>query len=59
VQVMLRTPLFVCLFGRAKNGEMVLPFRLVIWLSVATLALSLAFDCVDVVRCMLGERPLD
>jgi hypothetical protein len=54
--VLLATPLFVYLFGRAKNGEMILPFRLVIWLFVATLAVSLAFDYVDVVRYLLGER---
>ncbi|MBS95002.1 MAG: hypothetical protein CL799_11220 [Chromatiales bacterium] len=56
VHVILWTPLFVYLFGRAKNGEMILPFRLVIWLFVATLAVSLAFDYVDVVRYLLGER---
>ena len=54
--VILWTPLFIYLFGRAKNGEMALPFRLVIWLFVATLAVSLAFDYVDVVRYLLGER---
>jgi hypothetical protein len=56
VHVILWTPLFVYLFGRAKNGEMTLPFRLVIWLFVATLAVSLVFDYVDVVRYLLGER---
>ncbi len=35
---------------------MALPFRLVIWVFVATLAVSLAFDYVDVVRYLLGER---
>ena len=54
--VFLWTPLFIYLFGRAKNGEMALPFRLVIWAFVATLAVSLAFDYVDVVRYLLGER---
>ena len=56
VHVILWTPLFVYLFARAKNGEMNLPFRLVIWLFVATLAVSLAFDYVDVVRYLLGDR---
>ena len=56
VHVILWTPLFVYLFIRAKNGEMTLPFRLVIWLFVATLAVSLAFDYVDVVRYLLGDR---
>jgi hypothetical protein len=56
VHVILWTPLFIYLFGRAKNGEMALPLRLVIWLFVATLAVSLAFDYVDVMRYLLGER---
>jgi hypothetical protein len=56
VHVFLWTPLFIYLFARAKNGEMTLPFRLVIWLFVATLAVSLAFDYIDVVRYLLGER---
>jgi hypothetical protein len=56
VHVVLWTPLFIYLFSRAKNGEMTLPFRLVIWLFVATLAVSLVFDYVDVVRYLLGER---
>ncbi len=56
VHVILWTPLFVYLFCRAKNGEMTLPFRLVIWLFVTTLAVSLAFDYVDVVRYLLGDR---
>jgi len=56
VHVVLWTPLFVYLVGRAKNDEITLPFRLVIWLFAATLAVSLAFDYVDVVRYLLGER---
>ena len=56
VHVILWTPLFVYLFNRAKNGELTLAFRLVIWIFVATLAVSLAFDYVDVVRYLLGER---
>ena len=56
VHVLLWTPLFVYLFRRAKNGEMTIPFRLVIWIFVATLAVSLAFDYVDVVRYLMGER---
>ncbi len=56
VHVILWTPLFVYLFCRAKKGEMTLPFRLVIWLFAATLAVSLAFDYVDVVRYLLGDR---
>ena len=56
VHVILWTPLFIYLLSRAKNGNMTFPFRLVIWLFVLTLAVSLAFDYVDVVRYLLGER---
>ncbi len=56
VHVVLWTPLVVYLWGRAKSGEIILPFRLVIWLFVATLVVSLAFDYVDFVRYLLGER---
>ena len=56
VHVILWTPLLVYLVGRAKNNEITLPFRLVIWIFVASLAVSLAFDYVDVARYLLGER---
>ena len=56
VHIILWTPLFIYLFRRAKNGEMKLLFRLVIWLFVATLAVSLTFDYIDVGRYLLGER---
>ena len=56
VHVILWTPLLVYLVGRARNSEITLFFRLVIWLFVASLAVSLAFDYVDVARYLLGER---
>lgn len=56
VHVILWTPLLVYLVGRARNSEITLPFRLVIWLFVASLAVSLGFDYVDVARYLLGER---
>lgn len=56
VHVVLWTPLFIYLWSRAKNSEITLPFRLVIWLFVASLAVSLAFDYVDVARYLLGDR---
>lgn len=56
VHVILWTPLFVYLFRRAKSGDMPNLYRLVIWVFVASLAVSLAFDYVDVVRWLLGER---
>ena len=56
VHVIFWTPLFVYLWRRAKNHAVALPLRLVIWVFVGTLAISLAFDYVDVVRYLLGER---
>jgi len=56
VHVILWTPLFIYLFLRAKNGEMPLLCRLIIWMFAATLAVSLVFDYTDVVRYLLGER---
>ena len=56
VHVILWTPLFIYLFLRAKNGEMPLLCRLIIWMFVATLAVSLVFDYTDVVRYLLGAR---
>jgi hypothetical protein len=56
VHVILWTPLFIYLFLRAKNGEMPLPCRLVMWMFVATLAVSLVFDYTDTIRYILGER---
>jgi hypothetical protein len=56
VHVILWTPLFVYLLRRAWRGEMGLGFRVVMWLFVVSLAISLAFDYVDVVRYLLGER---
>ena len=56
VHVILWTPLFIYLLLRAKNGEMPLLCRLIIWMFVGTLAVSLVFDYTDAVRYLLGER---
>ena len=56
VHVILWTPLFVYLLARARKGEMARLYRLVVWLFVATLAVSLAFDYVDVLRYFMGDR---
>ena len=56
VHVILWTPLFIYLVLRAKNGEMPLLCRLIIWMFAATLAVSLVFDYTDVARYLLGER---
>ena len=50
VHVILWTPLFIYLVLRAKNGEMPLLCRLIIWMFAATLAVSLVFDYTDVAR---------
>ena len=56
VHVFLWTPLFVYLIGRARSGDMPRFARMVMWVFVATLAISLAFDYIDVTRYLLGER---
>ena len=56
VHVILWTPLLIYLVLRAKNGEMPLPCRLVMWMFAATLAVSLVFDYTDTIRYLLGER---
>lgn len=56
VHIILWTPLFIYLFLRAKNGEMPLRCRVVTWMFVATLAVSLVFDYTDFARYVLGER---
>ncbi len=50
------TPLAVYLYWRLKDQTIVTPFRQVIWLFLATIVVSLAFDYADVARYILGER---
>lgn len=50
------TPLVWYFWRRLKNPEIGTPFRQVIWLLIATLVVSLAFDYADAVRYLLGER---
>ena len=56
VHVVLWTPLAIYLWQRLKNAAIVTPFRQVIWILLATILISLAFDYADVVRYVLGER---
>ena len=56
VHVFLWTPLVVYLWRRALNSEITLPFRIVIWLFVATLLVSLACDYIDVARYLMGDH---
>ena len=56
VHVVIWTPLAIYLWQRLKNAEIVVPFRQIIWVFLATMVVSLAFDYADVVRYLLGER---
>jgi hypothetical protein len=50
------TPLAVYLWWRLSDARINAPFRQVIWVLLATITVSLAFDYVDVARYLLGER---
>jgi hypothetical protein len=50
------TPLAVYLVLRLRDPAIVAPFRQVIWLLLAMMLISLAFDYTDVARYLLGER---
>ncbi|MGF1620349.1 MAG: hypothetical protein ACFCUR_07020 [Rhodomicrobiaceae bacterium] len=50
------TPLAVYLAQRLRDPAIVAPFRQVIWLLLAMMLISLAFDYTDVARYLLGER---
>jgi hypothetical protein len=50
------TPLAAYLWWRLSDPRIYAPFRQVIWLLLATITVSLAFDYVDVARYLLGER---
>ena len=56
VHVFLWTPLAIYFWHRLKNPEIGPPFRQVLWVFLATIIASLAFDYVDVARYALGER---
>ncbi len=56
VHVILWTPLAIYLWQHLKNPAIVTPFRQIMWVFLATIVVSLAFDYVDVLRYLLGER---
>ena len=56
VHVIFWTPAAIYLFNRLKNPAIAFPFRQIIWLILATIIVSLAFDYVDVARYLLGDR---
>jgi hypothetical protein len=54
--VVLWVPVVVFLLGQQRRSDMPVWPRRIIWLIIATLCISLAFDIVDVARYVLGER---
>ena len=56
VHIIFWVPLVIHLIRRLRDAMVITPFRQVIWLLLATLLISLAFDVSDVVRYLLGER---
>ncbi|MGI9406686.1 MAG: hypothetical protein ACR2O4_09980 [Hyphomicrobiaceae bacterium] len=56
VHVILWTPLVIYLWRRLQDASITPPFRQMIWLLIATLTVSLAFDYADVIRYLLGEQ---
>jgi len=50
------TPLVFFLFSRARQPQMPIWPRRILWFVMATIVISLAFDYVDVARYFLGER---
>ena len=56
VHIVFWTPLAVYLWLRLKDDAITAPFRQIIWIFLATILASLAFDFADVARYMFGER---
>lgn len=56
VHVVFWTPLAIYLWRRVTSDPVASQCRQVIWLLLAVMVISLAFDYVDVVRYLLGER---
>lgn len=54
--VLLWTPLAIYLFMQIRRADMPIWPRRLMWLMLATILVSLAFDYVDVLRYLLGER---
>lgn len=54
--VLIWTPLVYFLFKQVGKAEMPAWPRRIIWVIIATILVSLAFDYVDVARYLLGER---
>ncbi|HKL45683.1 MAG TPA: hypothetical protein VJ906_05525 [Roseovarius sp.] len=54
--VLIWTPLAVYLAMRLREGIVPAPPRIVIWIFLASILVSLAFDYTDLLRWLLGER---
>ncbi|MEO4045251.1 hypothetical protein AAFN47_26970 [Hoeflea sp. CAU 1731] len=54
--VVLWTPLLVYLGYRVSRVDYKTPFRQILYVLMASIAISLLFDYVDVARYLLGER---
>lgn len=54
--VLIWTPLAIYLLVRLRTGRMPAPARAVTWVFLLSILVSLAFDYVDVIRWLLGER---
>lgn len=54
--ILLWTPLAVYLYLQTTRPELSLWPRQIIWFILATITISLAFDYVDVLRYLLGDR---
>ncbi len=50
------TPLSICLYKQIKNHEVSAWLKRIMMVILATILISLAFDYVDVLRYLLGER---
>jgi len=50
------TPLAIHLWRKTKSTDVTTSPRIILWLVLATILISLAFDYSDVIRYLLGER---
>ena len=53
--IILYTPLVIWLFAQARRPDMPAWPRRILWVVIATIAISLAFDYTDSLRYLLGE----
>ncbi len=56
VHVVFWTPLVIYMWKVLQSGEHGRIYTTILWITLATLSVSLAFDIADVIRWLLGER---